>query len=285
MFKTMIVAGVSALALLMGYQAYSGWTTHNATDARLMELQSQIETLKAAEESRVAELSSQLDGVQTRIGMTATEIEDAKKAAAAARKEQQRAELALRQSLDENAKKMDTLREQSAAGLAAGLQEVRQETTTQFTKVDGQVSTVKGDLEVTRNDLAASRREIGDVRDSLGRQIAHNAEELSILKRRGERDYFEFDIRKAKDMSRVAGIRIQLTKADPKARKYDVTLQVDDAKLQKKGQLLNEPIQLSVGKDRVRYELVVNAIDKDRIRGYISTPKDSVGSNSVAFQD
>jgi Tfp pilus assembly protein PilE len=285
MFKTMIVAGVTALALLTGYQAYSGWTTHNATDARLMELQNQIESLKAAEESRLAELATQLDGVQTRIGMTATEIADAQKAAVAARKEQQKAELALRQSLDENSKKMESIREQQAAGLAAGLQEVRQETTSQFTQVNGQVSTVKGDLDVTKADLAASRREIGDVRDTLGRQIAHNAEELSVLKRRGERDYYEFDIKKAKDMSRVAGIRIQLTKADPKARKYDLALQVDDAKLQKKGQLVNEPINLSVGKDRIRYELVVNAIDKDRIRGYISTPKDSVGSNSVAFQD
>jgi hypothetical protein len=285
MFKTIIVAVVGALALLSGYQAYSGWTTHNATDARIMELQNQIESLKAAEEARMAEFTSQLDGVQTRIGMTATEIADAQKAAVAARKEQQRAEMALRQSLDENAKKVDSLREQSAAGLAAGLQEVRQEASSQFTQVNGQVSTVKTDLETTRSDLAASRREIGDVRDSLGRQIAHNAEELSILKRRGERDYFEFDIRKTKDLSRVAGIRIQLNKADPKARKYDLTLQVDDNKLQKKGQLLNEPIHLSVGKDRVRYELVVNAIDKDRIRGYISTPKDSVSSNSVAFQD
>jgi hypothetical protein len=29
-----------------------------------------------------------------------------------------------------------------------------------------------------------------------------------------------------------------------------------------------------VGRDRLRYELVVNKVDKDRIRGYISTPKD-----------
>ena len=54
-----------------------------------------------------------------------------------------------------------------------------------------------------------------------------------------------------------------------------MTLQVDDNKLQKKGQLINEPIQLNVGKDRTRYELIVNFIDKDHIRGYISTPKDS----------
>ena len=285
MFKTMIVIGVTGLALLTGYQTYSSWAARNATDARLVELQSQIEGMRSAEESRIAELTTQLDAVQNRIGVTADDIANAQKSAAAARKEQARIETAFKQSLAENAKKMDSIREQSAKGLEAGLQEVRQEASTQITQVNGQVSTVKGDLEATRNDLAANRREINDVRDSLGRQIAHNADELSFLKRKGERDYFEFDIRKAKDMARVAGIRLQLTKADPKARRYDVTLQVDDNTLQKKGQLLNEPIHLNVGKDRIRYELVVNAIDKDRIRGYISTPKDTVSSGSVAFQD
>jgi len=29
-----------------------------------------------------------------------------------------------------------------------------------------------------------------------------------------------------------------------------------------------------VGRDRARYELVVNSVDKDRIRGYVSSPKD-----------
>ena len=41
----------------------------------------------------------------------------------------------------------------------------------------------------------------------------------------------------------------------------------------------------AVGKDRVRYELVVNAINKDRIRGYISAPKDTVSSGTLALQD
>src|SRR5207247_8968137 len=35
-----------------------------------------------------------------------------------------------------------------------------------------------------------------------------------------------------------------------------------------------EPVTFLVGPDRLRYELVVNYVDKDRIRGYLSTPKD-----------
>ena len=270
------------MAMWLGYQTYSDRSSQSATDTRLAAIESQLQGMRENDAAKIAEISTLLDAVQNRVGVTATDLSNAQKAAAAARKEQARSETALRQALDEQAKHVNTIREQSDAQFQA----VRQETSTQLGEVNGQVSGVKSDLETTKNDLAANRREVGDMRDSLGRQIARNSDELAALKRRGERDYFEFDIRKEKDMQRVAGIRLQLNKADVKAKKYDITLQVDDAKLQKKGQLLNEPIQINVGKERVRYELIVNSIDKDRIRGYISTPKDSAGtSNSAALQD
>jgi peptidoglycan hydrolase CwlO-like protein len=275
-----IGAGVVGLAMWLGYQTYSDRSSHSATDTRLAAIESQLQSMRETDAAKIAEISSLLDAVQNRVGVTATDLANAQKAAAAARKELASSDQALRQALDDQAKNVTTIREHSDAQVQA----VRQEASAQFGEVNGQVSTVKTDLESTKNDLAANRREVGDMRDSLGRQIARNADELAALKRRGERDYYEFDIRKTKDMERVAGIRLQLNKADVKARKYDITLQVDDAKLQKKGQLLNEPIQINVGKERVRYELIVNAIDKDRIRGYISTPKDSVGG-SASLQD
>jgi chromosome segregation ATPase len=268
----------------LGYQSYADWSSHKVMDTRVAELQSEFQKVHDADAAKIADLSTQLEAVQSRVGLTAEDIANAQKAAAAARKEQAKTEAALRQAMEEHAKNMNSIKAQSEAGIQA----VREETTkasSQIGEVNGQVASVRTDLDATKTDLAASKREIGDVRDSLGRQIARNADELSVLKRRGERDYYEFDIMKTKDMERVAGIRLQLNKADVKAKRYDVTLQVDDSKLQKKNQLLNEPIQLSVGKERVRYELVVNSIDKDRIRGYISTPKDSVSSNSIALQD
>lgn len=275
--KLLIAAGVAGVMALFGAQAYWDWSARNEMNGRLQELESQIQSVRNAGEGKIAELATQVEGVQERVGITAT---DAQKAAALVRQEQLREASALRKTLDEHSKNMDSLREQSDAKLQA----VQQETSTHFNEVTGQVSTVKTDLEATKTDLAQNRREIGDVRDSLGRQIARNADELAVLKRRGERDYYEFDIQKAKTMERVAGIRLQLTRADVKTRKYDVTLQVDDKSLQKKGQLMNEPIQLLVGKDRIRYELVVNAIEKDRIRGYISTPKDTPVGGTLALQ-
>jgi chromosome segregation ATPase len=279
-----LIAAAAVVVALLGFNTYSDWSSRNTTDARLVELESQIQKIRDTDTSRISELSTQIDAVQNRVGVTSEDITNYQKSIAAARKEQEKKEAALRQALDEHSKNLDAIREQSTKSI----EDARQEASSQITQVNTQVAGVKTDLDTTRTDLANSRRdmskEINDVRDSLGRQIAHNADELSVLRRRGERDYYEFDLKKDKDMMRVAGIRLQLTKTDPKARRYDVTLQVDDNKLQKKGQLINEPIQLNVGKDRARYELIVNFIDKDHVRGYISTPKDSA-SPAVALQD
>src|SRR5262249_25732278 len=103
---------------------------------------------------------------------------------------------------------------------------------------------------------------------------AHNSGELAELRRRGERDYAEFDINKSKDFARVADVLVQLKKADVKRQKFDVVVQADDMSITKKDRTANEPVTFLVGPDRLRYELVVNYVDKDRIRGYVSAPKD-----------
>jgi hypothetical protein len=101
---------------------------------------------------------------------------------------------------------------------------------------------------------------------------------LADLRKKGERDYFEFDIARPKknEMTRVADIQLQLRRTDPKKAKYDMLIQVDDSKLEKKDRTANEPVQFLVGRDKLRYEVVVNFVDKDRVRGYVSAPKDKV---------
>jgi len=280
--KSKWAAGMAGVVLLSG-GFYWEMSARGAMNARIAVLEQQIEGLQKADSARIAQITAQLTTVNDRIDATAATTAEQVEKTAAIRQEQARAVSSLKRVLDDQARTVDAYREQADAKLT--------ETTAQLGEVNGEVSRVSGDLgtvrvdlDATRNDLAASRREIGDVRDSLGQQIAHNAQELTALRLRGEREYWEFDIRKSKEMARVANIRMQLNKTDTKAQKYDVTLQVDDRRLLKKGQLLNEPMQLLVGKDQTRFELVVNAIEKDRIRGYVSAPKGSV-SNSVALQD
>src|SRR5436309_2024289 len=77
------------------------------------------------------------------------------------------------------------------------------------------------------------------------------------------------------------GVTIQelehdLTMTAALKQKYDIVIQADDNRVEKKDRATNEPIQFLVGRDRLRYEFVVNYVDKDRIRGYVSTPKDKI---------
>src|SRR5207249_8616320 len=152
------------------------------------------------------------------------------------------------------------------------LAEVQQDATTKFTAVSGEVQVVRTDLDTTREELASNRKDITDVKT----EIARNAGELAELRRKGERDYFEFDIPKNKKFERIADVQVQLKKTDVKRQKYDIVLQADDNRVEKKDRAANEPIQFLVGRDRLRYEFVVNYVDKDRIRGYVSTPKDKI---------
>jgi hypothetical protein len=48
----------------------------------------------------------------------------------------------------------------------------------------------------------------------------------------------------------------------------------DDSSLEKKDRVINEPIQFLVGQNRVRYEVVINWVQKNKAGGYLSIPRD-----------
>jgi chromosome segregation ATPase len=277
---TLLGAGGAILALF-GLQFYGMHATKTSMETRMDDMQSKIESLQADQNARIAELTN---NVNQQLGATSQDIiQQTEKATTALKKEQSKTVADLNKQLttqkQEHTKAVDSLREEATARI----EEVKKDTSTQIgavngdvKAVNGQVDVVKSDLAATRGDLAANKKDINDVRDSLGRQIAHNEDELSILKRRGERTYYEFNIAKSNQMQRVGDIQVQLTKADAKSQRYDVALLVADAKQAKKNQIANEPVPLLVGQNHARYELVVNSVEKDRIRGYVSAPKDVV---------
>jgi hypothetical protein len=68
-------------------------------------------------------------------------------------------------------------------------------------------------------------------------------------------------------------VSLELKKADVKHSRYTLIVYADDKKIEKKDRGLNEPVQFYTGKDNFLYELVVNSIDKNQVKGYIATPK------------
>ena len=257
-------------AFIIGLPLYGYYAMRSHFEGRVNALESEVQALRSQSTTKVQELAADLNYIAEKMDITTRDLTQARKLAETLKQENAQASQRFRTQLASNSREVDKLRQESTSRL----EEVRQDTTSRIGAVSGDVQTVKVDLDATKTDLAASRKEIGDVRDTLSQQIAHNSSELAELRKRGERNYIEFDIRKSRNADRIGDIQVQLKKADTKRQKYDVLLLVDDSKIEKKERTANEPVTFLVGRDRLRYELVVNYVDKDRIRGYMSTPKD-----------
>jgi chromosome segregation ATPase len=132
------------------------------------------------------------------------------------------------------------------------------------------VATTKSDLEATKTQL---NRVVGDAGVMSG-LIATNHSELEILKHKGDRNYYEFTLQKGKPIL-LSTIKLQLKKADEKHSRYTMNVSADDRNIEKKDKGLDEPVQFYTGKDPVLYEMVVNVIEKNKVSGYLSTPKNA----------
>jgi hypothetical protein len=263
--KTTLVAG-GCLALI-GLQGYGMMSMRGSMEDRVASVERELQAIQKQDSEKITKLTADLDGVTKRLGAGAQELEEAQALAAQLKQENAQTAQRLRRELaaKADAKTLSQLREEANTRLSA----FQQDADTKFAGVTGEVQVVRTDLDATREDLAASKRDLGTL-------IARNSTELAELRKRGERDYLEFDIRKSKQFDRIGDVLVQLKKADVKRQKFDVVVNADDIKIEKKDRTANEPVTFFVGRDRLRYEFVVNYVDKDRIRGYLSTPKDKV---------
>jgi hypothetical protein len=269
MLKVLAIGNL-VLVLACGYGLFSINDTFNN---RIAEMESAMEQSQSAAEKRLTNVSSDVALINDRVGVTAVELKAARDAAQTLRQQQERAERELANQLASKANSTDVevLREEATTKLTA----LQEDSNAKIGTVAGEVTGVRQELTATREDLD---RRLVDVKNVLSEGIARNSGELAELRKKGERDYFEFDIRKnsKQPLQRVADIQMGVTKTDAKKGKYTAIVQVDDSRLEKKDRTVNEPMQFLVGRDQLRYEIVVNSVEKDRIRGYVSVPKDKV---------
>jgi hypothetical protein len=132
-------------------------------------------------------------------------------------------------------------------------------------------------LKDTQDQVAKNRTDLegslNSTRDELNGSIAKTHEELVVLQKRGERNYFEFDLTKSKQFQRFGPLTLSLRRADTKHMNYDVAMVVDDNQLSKKRVNLYEPIWIHTENESQPVQVVVNKIGKNFIHGYISAPK------------
>lgn len=177
------------------------------------------------------------------------------------------------------ARKLEEEQQRQQQQVSSELSEVKEAAgaaNTKIADVSGEVTTVKSEVASTKSELDKTIAQLKSVVGDLGVQsglIATNANELAALRALGERNYFEFNLGKTKQLQKVGDIAVRLKKADPKRNKYTIELLADDKKVEKKDKNTNEPVQFYVTGARQPYEIVVNQVHKNRIVGYLAVPK------------
>jgi cell division protein FtsB len=247
--------------------AYVGHSQQSRLEQDLSHQQEQNKVLSAQLEqanSRLADLKGHLEVTEQKVGMTRSELAQARSRSEAIRKDQQA----------------------SDQKLTTQLSAVKQESEEKILSVATEVGGAKKDIESTRTDLEATKGKLDRATGDMGVMsglIAHNRDDLEELRRRGDRNYYEFTVQKSKTPQRVGPVQMALNKADQKKSRYTVTVFADDRSIEKKDKTAGEPVQFYMrGATRMApYEIVVFDVGKNQIKGYLSTPKDTAGAPSA----
>lgn len=252
---------IAATAYMVGSVIFMVQAQNRITDMEKREIAEQKDLAKKMDDNN-AQIRASVSVVADRVGLTQKELNNR----AAALQQQERATQS-RLSADE-----------------ASTKQQFGQVNSEFTNVKGQMSKVSSDVNDTRTDLAATKGRLETAIGDINRHselIATTHEQLEQLRHRGDRDYLEFTLHKGKDPTRLATVSLQLKAVNPKKGEFTLYVMADDKKIEKKDRTINEPLQFYSGRERSLFEVVINAVDKDVVSGYMSTPK-NIASNAQA---
>ena len=261
-----VLFGVLFVALAaMGFFGYTAQSRMSQDLAKTEEANKQLLQRLDQANASLADLKGHLEVTEEKLGLTTAELAKAKSRAESIRKEQVAAD----------------------QKLSSQLAQAQKDNEEKLGVVTTDLGGAKKDIETTRNDLEATKGKLDRATGDMGVMsglIARNHDDLEDLKRRGERNYYEFTVPKAKTAQRVGPVQIALSKVDQKKSKYTMTVYADDKSIEKKDKTAGEPVQFYVkGSSRMApYEVVVFDVGKNQITGYLSTPKDASASAAPA---
>jgi hypothetical protein len=252
--RTTFLAVLMALFLFAGVGAALG--VYGSYHQRIMTRQ--ISAHEADLNATIAQLRDQLQNALLKINdLAAVQFAQATAAAAAAQSDA-RAVAAAQSEARAAASEAST---QSARLRLLQSDINNQQTTLQATRAE---------ISRTRSDLEGN---LNSTRNELNGSIARTHEELVVLEKRGERDYFEFDAAKSKQFQRIGPLSLTVSRTDPKHANVDLLIMVNDQLITKKGVNLYEPVWIYETQDAQPVQVVVNKIEKNLAHGYVSAPK------------
>jgi hypothetical protein len=258
------LGGISLLGLGIGWSALSqGKSLEQSTQAALKQQNDTLGQRVAKAEDQNQQLQSDLKVVTDKLNVTQEDLQKARQQSRIAA-----ANYGKKISGLEN--NVNTVNTQLAT--KANTEDVN--------KLNGDVTGVKNDLDQTKAKLDRATGDMG-VMSGL---IARNHDDVEELKRRGDRNYFEFTLQKSKTPEKVGPVQISLNKADQKKSKFTMTVLADDKSIEKKDKTAGEPVQFYVkgSSHQAPYEIVVFEVGKNQISGYLSTPKTAGGTTAAS---
>lgn len=229
----------------------------------MYQLNTRIATLEAKQSEAEQQLQKKLSATQEQLRTTSEQVGSTQEALDRRAAEIQKRQHSVESKLSEEAKKREAALGEVASAVAG---------------VKNDVGGVKSDVVATKSDLEATKAKLESLKGDLGIQsglIATTRQDLEFLKHKGDRNYYEFSLTKSKTATPVSTVSLQLKKTDHKKGKYTLNVIADDRTIEKKDRNMNEPVQFYTGRDHQLYELVVFEVSKNKVSGYVATPKDA----------
>lgn len=265
----------AALALALGLNGYLIYQTGEMKD-EIARIQNGTDLQFAKVDSSTAQIASEN---RKRFEALSDSLTNASNSSLAAvkklRMEAQKQDDDLRNRMEQQ--------QQELTGELTVLKDASEEVNSKISEVSNNVGSVKTDVDGVRAQVESThsvvdqhsaelKRVMGDMGVMSG-LIATNSKDLDVLRQLGDRNYYEFTLTKNQSAQKVGQVALTLKKADAKRNRYTMTVFADDKLVEKKDRTVNEPVQIYTGGMRQPVEIVVNQVSKDKISGYVATPK------------
>jgi hypothetical protein len=249
-----VLLGAGALAWCYGLQNRLA-----DTEKKLVETDKKNVDLADHLEATNARLRATADTLGQNVGATQKQIDA-------------RTEVILAAQKSQNAETAKLSQQQQAAEKQIGA------VSSDVASVKTDVGGVKTDVANTRIDLEATKAQMQSMKGDEGVMsglIATNHSQLEELKHRGDRNYVEFTLQKGAQPTLLSPIKLKLEKVDNKRGRFSLVVSSDDRNIEKKDKTIDEPVQFYSGKTPALFEIVVNSIEKNKVSGYLSMPKNA----------
>jgi chromosome segregation ATPase len=247
---------------------------------QVMAFQQDNAALRASLSQSGAELQSALEAVRADLASTR---QDTSSAVA-------KAQAAVRKHADLLAGRISQQQKEQGEQLSAELDQVKESTSETATKLDGKLDGISTEVGRVKSDVASAQSNIEQTQGELQRTkgdlgvmsglIATNSKQIQYLRDLGDRNIYEFTIDRVSGMQKVGDIQVMLRKADAKRNRYTVDVRADDKLVEKRDKSVNEPVQFYTARAHQPYEFVVNEVRKDKVIGYLATPKVTLSRNT-----